>query len=231
MSRRMILAVLLLLGACRRFESPTAPESARAIQSEATSVHGVTVLPDTTVVTVGGKTTASASLRFPLALPVTFTSSDPSIARVTGKIEGGATSAELEITGVAPGQVKILYTIMNFGRPPASGSAGNVEVTPAGPPGPAPCVVPSVTIQAASTTIRSGESATLSARAEGTAPLTDQWFEDGTAISGATSRVHVTRSLTAPATYTVRATSPCGARTSEPVMISIAPTRRRATGR
>jgi hypothetical protein len=232
MSRRAILAAVLLLAACQRFESPTAPESGRVIQAEATGIHGVTVLPDTTVVAAGRKTTAGASLNFPLALPVTFSSSNPAVAIVTGKIEAGATSAELQITGVAPGQVKINYTIMNFAGPPGVGSAGTVEVTAAGPEVPPPCVVPAVTIGAASTTIRSGESASLSARAEGTAPMTYQWFEDGTAITGATSRVYVTRPLNAPATYTVKATSPCGSRTSDPLTISVAtPARRRAAGR
>jgi hypothetical protein len=56
---------------------------------------------------------------------------------------------------------------------------------------------PSITTQPASQTVASGQTATFAVAATGTAPLSYQWFENGTAISGATSSTY-----TAPATTT-----------------------------
>jgi hypothetical protein len=56
---------------------------------------------------------------------------------------------------------------------------------------------PSITTQPASQTVASGQTVTFTVAATGTAPLSYQWFENGTAISGATSSTY-----TIPATTT-----------------------------
>jgi hypothetical protein len=55
---------------------------------------------------------------------------------------------------------------------------------------------PSITTQPASQTVASGQTVTFTVAATGTAPLTYQWFENGTAISGATSSTYTTPATT-----------------------------------
>ena len=53
-------------------------------------------------------------------------------------------------------------------------------------------VAPTITSQPASQTINAGQTATFSVTASGTAPLSYQWFQNGTAIGGATSSSYTT---------------------------------------
>ena len=53
-------------------------------------------------------------------------------------------------------------------------------------------VAPTITSQPASQTINAGQTATFSVTASGTAPLSYQWFQNSTAISGATSSSYTT---------------------------------------
>lgn len=73
-----------------------------------------------------------------------------------------------------------------------SNSAGNVtsnNATLTVNPDP---VAPTITSQPASQTINAGQTATFSVTASGTAPLSYQWSQNGTAISGATSSSYTT---------------------------------------
>ncbi|HEX7150122.1 MAG TPA: Ig-like domain-containing protein [Thermoanaerobaculia bacterium] len=230
MMRRSLAVVALLLAACQG-ESPTSPQGERAARAEATSVHGITVLPDTTVLQAGKSTTASASATLSRPFDITFQSSDPAVATVAGKIGQGQLGGTLQIHGVSAGTARITYTIPNFGRPPGSGVAGSVEVTVAEPPPPPPCAVPSLTSPTAHVMIRSGESASLSVRAEGTVPMVYQWFHEGAPINGATSRIYDTPPLTRTTTFSVRAQNRCGSRTSETMTVAVMAPKRRAAGR
>jgi hypothetical protein len=53
-------------------------------------------------------------------------------------------------------------------------------------------VAPTITSQPASQTINAGQTATFSVTASGTAPLSYQWLQNGTAIGGATSSSYTT---------------------------------------
>jgi hypothetical protein len=66
--------------------------------------------------------------------------------------------------------------------------------TPPAPP--APPTPPSITTQPASKTVLSGQTATFSVSATGTAPITYQWSNGGIAISGATSTSYTTPATT-----------------------------------
>jgi uncharacterized protein (TIGR02145 family) len=72
----------------------------------------------------------------------------------------------------------------------------NVTTTP---------VAPSITAQQQSQTVTAGGSVTFSVTATGTAPLSYQWYKDGTAISGATSSSYTLSNVQASnaGTYTV----------------------------
>jgi formylglycine-generating enzyme required for sulfatase activity len=75
-------------------------------------------------------------------------------------------------------------------------------------------VAPGITMQPDSTTINSGETATLAVTATGTAPLTYQWYQGavGTTTSpvGANSASFTTPALTATTTYWVRVSNSAG---------------------
>ena len=68
-----------------------------------------------------------------------------------------------------------------------AGCTGNVAATNNPPP-----VMPSITTQPTNQTVTVGQTATFMVVATGTAPLSYQWQENGTAISGATSASYTT---------------------------------------
>ncbi len=83
-----------------------------------------------------------------------------------------------------------------------SNSVGNVTSNAATlTVNPAP-VAPSITTQPSSVTITAGQTATFSVTATGTAPLSYQWNQNGTAISGATSSSYTTPTETTSASGT-----------------------------
>ena len=104
----------------------------------------------------------------------------------------------------------------------ADSSAAEIKVTPA----PAAAAAPSITAQPQPQTISAGQAATLSVTADGTAPLTYQWYSgtSGTTaspIGGATSSSFTTPSLTATASYWVRVTNNAGTADSTTATITI----------
>jgi RHS repeat-associated protein len=92
----------------------------------------------------------------------------------------------------------------------------------------ASCTAPAISVQPQSQTIGSGQSATLSVTASGTAPLSYQWYQgvspSGTAISGATSSTYTTPALTATTSYWVRVSNGCGSVNSQTATITVTQT-------
>jgi Immunoglobulin I-set domain len=76
--------------------------------------------------------------------------------------------------------VSTLLTLMVFGCGSQSGSDG-------GTPPPPGATAPTISTQPADATVATGQVATFSVTAGGTAPLTYQWLRNGTALPGATS--------------------------------------------
>src|ERR1017187_6948686 len=88
-----------------------------------------------------------------------------------------------------------IFLVVLFAALPQLGCIGLTSAKgPASSTDPAQ-VIPSITTQPASQTVTAGLAATFSVTASGTAPLSYQWWRNGTAISGATSA-----SYTIPAT-------------------------------
>ena len=88
---------------------------------------------------------------------------------------------------------------------------------------PAP-VAPSIITQPSSKTITAGQTATLSAGASGTAPLSYQWQKNGTAISGATSSSYTTPAETTSDTgaqFTVVVSNSVGNVTSNAATLTV----------
>ena len=87
-------------------------------------------------------------------------------------------------------------------------------------------VAPSITTQPSSVTITAGQTATFSVTATGTAPLTYQWSQNGTAISGATSSSYTTPAETASASgaqFTVVVSNSAGSATSSAATLTVNP--------
>jgi uncharacterized protein YkwD len=94
------------------------------------------------------------------------------------------------------------------------------------PPAPQPAVAPTITRDPESRTITSGETATLSVEANGTAPLTYQWYAGqkgvtSSPVSGATSTSFTTPALTATSSYWVRVSNTAGSADSAAATITV----------
>jgi type II secretory pathway component GspD/PulD (secretin) len=81
---------------------------------------------------------------------------------------------------------------------------------------------PSIAAQPTSQTVVSGNNATFSVTAEGTPPLSYQWYFNGSAISGATAASYSISGVTASneGNYTVIITSPYGSVTSSNITVA-----------
>src|SRR6266436_3786817 len=73
-----------------------------------------------------------------------------------------------------------------------SNSAGSVTSSPATLTVSPASMAPTITMQPASQTVITGQTATFSVVASGTTPLTYQWQKNGSAISGATATSYTT---------------------------------------
>jgi hypothetical protein len=84
---------------------------------------------------------------------------------------------------------------------------------------------PAVTTQPSAQTVTTGGNATFSVVATGTAPLSYQWFKDGTAISGATlaSYTLTTVATSAAGSYAVNVSNPAGTVTSGAATLTVNP--------
>ena len=85
-------------------------------------------------------------------------------------------------------------------------------------------VPPTMTTQPSSQSIIAGQTATFSAAASGTAPLTYQWQKSGTAISGATSSSYTTPAETTSdngAKFTLVVSNSAGTVTSAPATLTV----------
>ncbi|MGE5836219.1 MAG: CAP domain-containing protein [Acidobacteriota bacterium] len=99
---------------------------------------------------------------------------------------------------------------------------------PAPPPAPQPAVAPAIARNPESRTITSGETATLIVEADGTAPLTYQWYAGqkgvtSSPVSGATSTGFTTPALTATTSYWVRVSNTAGSADSAAATITVLP--------
>jgi len=93
------------------------------------------------------------------------------------------------------------------------------------------CTPPSVITHPQGRTIQSGQTATLSVTASGTAPLSYQWYrgtsgDTSNPISGATSNNYTTPALTQTTSYWVRVSNSCGYANSNTATITVTTTRR-----
>ena len=92
-------------------------------------------------------------------------------------------------------------------------------------PAPAP-TAPSITLQPASQTVATGESASFTVSASGSGPLSYQWSRNGAAIAGATASSYATGPVTGNdngASFTVTVRNPAGRVTSDLALLTVTP--------
>jgi hypothetical protein len=144
-----------------------------------------------------------------------------------GATIGGATSASYSTpaTVASDNGASFAVTVTASSVSVTSNSATLTVNTPPVPPTPpTPPTPPSITTQPASKTILSGQTATFSVSATGTAPLTYQWSKGGTAIGSATSASYTTPATTSAdsgSQFTVTISNSAGQITSAAATLTV----------
>jgi hypothetical protein len=132
-----------------------------------------------------------------------------------GTAIGGATSSSYTTPATVSGDTGALFTV-TVTNAAGSATGGPATLTVNSPP--------TITTPPASQTVDAGKTATFSVIATGAAPLTYQWYKNGTTIGGATSSTYTT-----PATvsgdngslFTVTVTNAGGTVTSGPATLTV----------
>src|SRR5207248_2638622 len=108
-----------------------------------------------------------------------------------GTTIGGATAASYTTPATTAADNGNQFTVV------VSNAAGSVTSNAAALTVNAALVAPTITTQPASQTVSTGQTATFTVTATGTAPLSYQWQKNGTAIGGATAASYTTPATTA----------------------------------
>jgi hypothetical protein len=137
----------------------------------------------------------------------------------TGTPISGATSSTYTTPVTTISDNGSQFTVM------ARNAAGNVTSNTATLTVNAAAVAPAITTQPTSQAVTAGQTATFSAAATGTAPLSYQWKKNGTSISsGATSSTYTTPSTTTSDTgsqFTVTVSNSAGSVTSNAAILTV----------
>ncbi|HEX6083316.1 MAG TPA: hypothetical protein VF266_02245 [Thermoanaerobaculia bacterium] len=129
MKRTALLLIMLVLLSCRR-ESPSEPSRDDAFATTTDFEPAIRISPDPVVIGVGQEVTVTATLTFTdgYAIPVPLQTSNSAVATmVTRSFPPNQKTASLTVRGVAPGECRIDYALIVFGRGHI-GTAGRVTV-------------------------------------------------------------------------------------------------------
>jgi len=125
-------------------------------------------------------------------------------------------SHQVVLSGLAPGTVYYYQVRSTDSTSNNARSSGHSFKTSGGSP--------AITMQPTSQTVTAGQTASFSAAATGTAPLSFQWNRNGTAISGATSSSYTTPATTSSdngAQFTVKVSNTAGSVTSSAATVTV----------
>ena len=149
---------------------------------------GITTQPKSVALTLGQNDTLSVTATGTAPLSYQWYKNGASLL--------GATSSSYVLSNVQPSNAGTYTITVSNGTLPNATSTGAVLTVN---------VAPSITMQPKSSTLTVGQNDTLSVAATGTAPLSYQWYKNGTAITGATSLSYVLTNVqpASAATYTV----------------------------
>ena len=128
---------------------------------------------------------------------------------------GGATASSFTTAATTSSNNGTVYTVMvSNASGSVTSSAATLTVNSS----------PTITVQPVSQTVSAGQTASFSVMATGTAPLSYQWFTDGTAISGATASTYTTPATTSSnngAFYTVTVSNTAGSAMSSAATLTV----------
>ncbi len=134
----------------------------------------------------------------------------------TNTLVDGATDSTLILTNVQPGEAGLYSVIVSnlAGTITSSNAMLNVSTN---------AVAPVFTSQPASQVVLSGSTATLTAFADGTAPISYQWYSNNVPVSGATSSTLTLPNVqtSADGSYYVTASNSVGTATSDPAQLTV----------
>jgi hypothetical protein len=171
------------------------------------SAPTITTPPASITVTVGQ--TASFSVTASGTAPLTYQ------WYKNGTAIFGATSTTYTTPATVAGDSGSLFTVtVTNAAGSVTSSAATLTVNTA----------PTITTPPASITVRVGQTASFSVTASGTAPLTYQWYKNGTAIAGATSSTYTTPATVSGDTgslFTVTVTNVAGSVTSSAATLTV----------
>ena len=164
----------------------------------------------------------SAPLLFVPTIGAGFTEKNEDCPVATGStlllVAGASCSFDVSF---APTSLGAFATTLSLGVSLPAPSVTSVSLTGIGTPAPV-----QITLQPASQTINSGQTAKLTVTATGTAPLTNQWFVGASGvttnpISGATGTSFTTPALLATTSYWVQVTDAAGSKDSNTATITV----------
>jgi hypothetical protein len=197
--RSLSLAALLLLGACGSSDNGDSPQAPK-----------ITTQPTAQSVSAGKTATFSVTATGTAPLAYQWQRSGTAITGATAS--SYTTPAVASTDNGATFEVTVTNSVGSI-----TSNAATLTVTAA-------AVAPAIVTQPASQTVAVGQSVTFSVVATGTAPLTYQWFKNGTAIAGATALSYASPAAATTdngATFKVTVTNSIGAITSSAATLTV----------
>jgi hypothetical protein len=180
------------------------------------TVNAAAVAPTITGQPVGQTVTAGQTAGF--SVSATGTAPLSYQWQKNGVTIAGATSATYTTPATTPSDNGATFVVV------VSNTAGSATSTPATLTVNAAVVAPTITAQPAGQTVTAGQTASFSATANGTAPLTYQWQKSGVNIAGATSASYTTPATTTSdngATFRVVVSNTAGTVTSAAATLTV----------
>src|SRR5438045_1421421 len=170
----------------------------------------ITTQPASQMVSVGQ--TATFSVAATVTAPLRYQ------CQKNGTAIGGATAASYTTPATTAADNGDQFTVV------VSNAAGSVTSNAAALTVSSVLVAPTITRQPASQTVTTGQRATFTVTATGTAPLSYQWQKNGTVISGATATSYTTPVTTAADNgdqFTVVVSNTAGSMTSNAAALTV----------
>src|SRR5438105_873363 len=204
---RTLLLLALPLSGCGSDSAPSAQSPVNPV------APAITTQPASQTVTAGQTATFTVTATGTAPLSYQW--------QKNGTTIGGATAASYTTPATTTGNDADQYTVV------VSNAAGSVTSRAAALTVSAVLVAPTITTQPASQTVSTGQRATFTVTATGTAPLSYQWQKNGTVIGGATAASYTTPATTASDTgdqFTVVVSNAAGSVTSSAAALTVSTT-------
>ncbi|MGB9287056.1 MAG: hypothetical protein WCB59_23815, partial [Candidatus Sulfotelmatobacter sp.] len=202
-----LLSDSLILASCSGVSTSTTPAS-----STAPTAPTISVQPANQSVVAGQTATFSVTAAGTAPLSYQWQKGTTAIT--------GATAASYATPATTTAENGTQYKVV------VSNAAGNVTSDAATLTVTATAVAPTITQQPASATVTAGQTATFSVTASGTDPLSYQWLQGTTTITGATSASYTTAATTTAnngTQYKVVVSNSVGSVTSNPATLTVNP--------